>query len=511
MYDIAIAGSGFAGSLTAMVARRLGLSVAIVERGSHPRFMIGESSTPLSNLLLEELANTYDLPAIRPLTKWGSWQSRHPTIGCGLKRGFTFYHHGLGQPGAIGRENSLLVAANPHDRIADTHWYRADFDHFLLQQAQEMGADYYDETSLESLRELPDLLEISATRHGQPVHLGAKFLVDATGPRGFLHRALNLDELPLPNYPKTQALYSHFTSVERIDELHDVHETPPYPIDDSALHHLFDGGWVWVLRFNNGRVSAGVAANEWIASQFNFSEGESAWRRLLAQLPAVREQFEGASAVEPFRHISQLSFCSSKINGKRWALLPSAAGFVDPLLSTGFPQTLLGISRMANILKHRWDSPSMEEYLATYSMQTGNELLATARLVSGLYANMGRSHLFKAIALLYFAAASFSETARRLNKPDLAPSFLLNDHPSFGPACERLLELSLHIKTQHDEERLIAEIMQTIEPIDVAGLCRADRNNWYPVDAKDLLDAAHKVDSNRKEIQELLNSCGFYP
>lgn len=509
-YDIAITGSGFAGALTAMIARRLGLSVALVERGSHPRFAIGESSTPLSNLLLDELAARYDLPAVRPLTKWGSWQLLHPEIGCGLKRGFTFYHHNLGQAEAIRRENSLLVAASPHDRIADTHWYRADFDHFLLQQAQELGADYYDETRLDSSKASAERIEVSGIRHGQPIQIGARFLIDATGPRGFLHHALDLDELPLPDYPATQALFSHFTQVARLDALHDFDETPPYPLDDSAVHHLFDGGWVWVLRFNNGRVSAGVAATDEVSRQLRLSEGEAAWSRLLVQLPTLREQFADSTAVEPFRHVPRLSFCSSQIHGERWALLPSAAGFVDPLLSTGFTQTLLGISRMAKTLDQHWGSSSMDEHLATYSLQTHNELLATGRLVSALYANMKRPGIFKAISLLYFAAASFSETARRLNKPELAPSFLLHDHPTFGPACERLLNRSLHIHTQRDEEQLIADVMRTIEPIDVAGLCRQDRNNWYPVDAEDLLGAAHKADSTRSEIEELLNSCGFY-
>ena len=65
-YNVAIVGSGFAGSLLAMIARRLGLSVLLLERGTHPRVVIGESSTPLSNLLLEDLAARYDLPMLAP-------------------------------------------------------------------------------------------------------------------------------------------------------------------------------------------------------------------------------------------------------------------------------------------------------------------------------------------------------------------------------------------------------------------------------------------------------------
>src|SRR6266576_970121 len=94
-FDIAVIGSGFAGSLIAMIARRLGRSVVLIERGRHPRFAIGESSTPLANLLLEEVAREYRLDALLPLTKWGTWQTTHPELACGLKRGFTFYHHQL--------------------------------------------------------------------------------------------------------------------------------------------------------------------------------------------------------------------------------------------------------------------------------------------------------------------------------------------------------------------------------------------------------------------------------
>jgi choline dehydrogenase-like flavoprotein len=86
-FDIAVIGSGFAGSLMAMIARRLGRSVVLIERGRHPRFAIGESSTPLANLLLEELARAYDLPMLLPLCKWGAWQRTYPQIACGMKRG----------------------------------------------------------------------------------------------------------------------------------------------------------------------------------------------------------------------------------------------------------------------------------------------------------------------------------------------------------------------------------------------------------------------------------------
>src|SRR3954463_10586910 len=50
--EVAIVGSGFAGSLLARVLAVLGYEVVLLERGAHPRFAIGESTTPLANLSL---------------------------------------------------------------------------------------------------------------------------------------------------------------------------------------------------------------------------------------------------------------------------------------------------------------------------------------------------------------------------------------------------------------------------------------------------------------------------
>src|SRR5215204_1716110 len=91
--DVAVLGSGFAGSLTALALLRRGRRVALIERGRHPRFAIGESSTPLANLLFEEIADRYDLPRVRAFSKWGTWQRTRPDVACGLKRGFTFFFH----------------------------------------------------------------------------------------------------------------------------------------------------------------------------------------------------------------------------------------------------------------------------------------------------------------------------------------------------------------------------------------------------------------------------------
>jgi FADH2 O2-dependent halogenase len=515
LYDIAVVGSGFAGSLLAMIARRLGRSVILLEKGKHPRFAIGESSTPLTNLLLEDLTTRYNLPALAPLAKWGTWQQAYPDVACGLKRGFTFYHHTLGEAAMTdsSRANQLLVTASPHDRIADTHWYRAEFDELFVNEAQRIGVEYLDEVDLRAVSESEDEVRLDGSRHGNKLAIRAKFVVDATGPRGFLHHALRLPELPVPDLPPTQALYTHFSHVGRFGDTlaNPSGEQPPYPVDDAAVHHVFDGGWIWVLQFNNGVTSAGVAATDDAAEGLHLRNGADAWRRLLALIPMLEEQFALARTLRPFVHVSRLSFRSGAVAGNRWVLLPSAAGFVDPLLSTGFALTLLGVARLAEIIEQDWASESFSSRIRAAAAKSEGELLATGRLVGSLYANMGNFPIFISLALLYFAAVIYSETARRLGKPQLAASFLLHDHPSFGRQCLELFARARGARDPLGSAQLCEEIIRTIEPLNLAGLGDPLRRNWYPVDANDLVEGAWKVGATRGQITQLLDRCGFWP
>jgi len=260
------------------------------------------------------------------------------------------------------------------------------------------------------------------------------------------------------------------------------------------VHHVFDGGWVWVLRFNNGITSAGVAATRQRADELGLAGGEVGWQRLLAKLPSLAEQFAVAEPVGGFVFAPELSFGSGQITGSRWAMLPSAAGFVDPLLSTGFPLTLLGIQRLAKLLGGEIDP-------AEYERRTLAELGQVSRLVGALYASMDDFELFAVLAQLYFAAMSYSETAHRLAKPELAESFLLCDHPEFGPATRGICESVVRLAKR---EEVLAKVRKTIEPFNVAGLADPAKRNWYPVVPDDLYAAAAKLGSSADAIREML-------
>jgi FADH2 O2-dependent halogenase len=507
MFDLAIVGSGFAGSLMAMIAQRLGRSVLLIERGRHPRFAIGESSTPLANLLLEELATRYDLPMLLPLTKWGTWQRAHPEIACGLKRGFSFFHHRTAEPwtGDPDHEDQLLVGASPNEEIADTHWYRAEFDEFFAHTAADLGVTYVEEMELDELSNTGSGIHLGGARHGSRTGFAARFLFDATGPRAFLHRALKIPEVPMPNLPETEGLYAHFSGVRRFaDTAPEAFEGTPYAIDDAAVHHVFEGGWVWVLRFNNGLTSAGVAATRSRARVWSLERGEPAWTQILQEFPSVGLQFHAARAVTPFHHSARLAYRSGCWAGERWCQLPSASGFIDPLLSTGFPLTLLGIHRMAEAINEDWGTNRFAFRVREISLQNEADFLAAEQLVAALYAQMHDFPIFRALTLLYFAAASFNESARRLGRVDLKQGFLLREDPQFGKGLTELCSRAISGINSADRRRFIDEITAFIEPINVAGLGRKDRRHWYPADPRDLLDSAAKLGASRADVTEML-------
>jgi FADH2 O2-dependent halogenase len=182
---------------------------------------------------------------------------------------------------------------------------------------------------------------------------------------------------------------------------------------------------------------------------------------------------------------------------------------IDPLLSTGFPLTLLGILRLLDILESTDEGPEREAGLRAYAQATHDELEATERLVAALYANMADPPLFKRLTLLYFAAASYAETAWRLGRRELAPGFLLHAHPQFGAELRACSESALRTIDGIAREALLTRIDRAIMPFDVAGLLDRSRRDWYPVLAEDLVTNGSKLNTSSVEIERLLERCGF--
>ena len=211
---------------------------------------------------------------------------------------------------------------------------------------------------------------------------------------------------------------------------------------------------------------------------------------------------------------------ASTAAGDGWAMLPSAAAFVDPLFSTGIPMTLLGIERLAEILKApgpRPQGPGLGQApglspcpalrpearaLGPYSDSTLSEADHTARFIAGCYAAFPRFDVFTAYSMFYFVSASFSEMARRLTPDRSSRGFLCANDPQFGPA---IAQLSPAVNLPRDAAAFERAVASACEPLNIAGLCDPVKRNAYGVDVEDTVRSAFKLGLSADQVRDSLN------
>ncbi len=487
--DLLILGAGFAGSILALTAHRLGLRIVLVEKGRHPRFAIGESSTPVTNLVLEKLARDYDLPRLLPLTEYGRWQAAYPHLACGLKRGFTFAKHHPGRPFDPNPDHAgeLLVAASPRDEVADTHWFREHFDHFLVEEVRAAGIPYLDETDITAL-ECPDRWHARGSRRGAEVRLTADFLVDAGGPGGLPARVLGIDTSPAEVRTNSWSVFSHFEGVglwrDVLLERSGTIEDHPYACDHAALHHVLDDGWVWVLRFNNGVTSAGILYDGERRPPDTTTPPEVQWTQLLERYPSLARQFENARPVQPWTRTGRVQRRARKMAGDNWAMLAHAGYFLDALFSSGNAHSLLTIERLTRILARHWGRPSLGEALANYEATLLREVDFLDRLVHGCYRSFRHFDVLAAFTMYYFAGAIHSEERRETGAAREEDEFLFSHHPPFREVVfrgyDRLVQFVDTDPTAETVQAYCRQVAEDVAPWNTVGLCDPTKNNLYP-------------------------------
>jgi FADH2 O2-dependent halogenase len=512
--DIAIVGSGFSGSLMARVLAVLGYDVVLLERGTHPRFAIGESTTPLANLSLERLGARYGLADCYRMAAYGRWMQHLPGVRRGLKRGFTFYRHHPGEPfdGRGFDSERLLVAASPTDAVSDTHWLRADVDHHLVSEAKRAGVDYRDRTELTTARFESDRVRLSGTREDKALELDAAFVIDASGPGGFLARQLAISSGLERTHTRSGLVFSHFTGVGSVPGAVPGLPAGPYPDDWAAVHHVIDEGWMYSLQFDDGVTSAGFALSpRGITRLGATSDGGRLWATLLERYPTVGAVFANASPVMPIRFVPAIQHRLTRAAGERWAMLPHAYAFVDPLFSTGIAWSLRAVERLARTFERHASAravPNAAE-LDRYASMLAGEADQIDHMVAAAYEAMAHFELFAAHAMLYFATVSFSEVRQRVAPGDDIEwnGFLGVGDAVLEPLPRESLRRLRDI-TQGQGATGSAEVRRhyiewataAIAPRNVAGLADPARNNLYPVDFDVLIERHSLLGMSRDEL-----------
>ena len=437
--DALILGSSFSGSLLGWILAAGGMRVVIVDRGRHPRFAIGESSTPAADLILADLATRHRLPELAPLARWGSWQATYPHLGCGKKRGFSYFHH---RPGEAFRDTpdhaaSLLVAASATDAGSDTHWLRADVDTFFCTSAARAGAIVREGCEVVGIERAEGrwrvrFAEAREGKLGAEEEASASFLIDATGGGGALASALGIDRRDDTLLTRCGAVYGHFRGVDSWDRLQEstgnFSTTSPFRSDDAAQHHCIDGGWMWILRFRDDLASVGFVLPADVCRGLGAGGERSldeAWASMVSTYPSLALLLDGSRPVRPLGLVPRMSRLWSRASGDGFAMLPTTAGFVDPLHSTGIAHGLSGVQRLADLLL----AESFDEIgWQAYGEAVIDEVTWIDQLVSACYAVLPDFDRFRLASTLFFLATVQAEQGYGRGETTTLQGFLAARH-----------------------------------------------------------------------------------
>jgi FADH2 O2-dependent halogenase len=281
-------------------------------------------------------------------------------------------------------------------------------------------------------------------------------------------------------------LYSHFTGVvgwhDILQETHGPSAIAPhaFPCDAAALHQIIDGGWMWVLRFDDGTTSAGFSLNPDV-HPIRDEPPEAEWRRLLGAYPSLERQFAQAQAVRPFVRTGRLQRRLSRAAGADWAMLPHAAGFLDAWLSPGIAQTLFAVDRLGHLFA---DTPGLadrtfQQGLAEYGRRVLDELAWVDEITGACFACFDRFEVMLNVSMIYFIAAHYCEERERNGQAPADAAFLLADDAVYRQIGAALCRRAVRVEAE-EAARFAAEVREALQPFNLCSLCDPRQCNMYP-------------------------------
>jgi len=350
-YDVAIIGGGPGGSAAATLLARNGRRVLVLEREKFPRFHIGESLLPYSIETLERLGVREKLDAMS-MPKIGA----HITTACNKK---TIFHF---------RNGFRLKHKKAYNVL------RSDFDKMLLDHAAENGAEVREETTVKGVAFDTEkaMLQIQ-TAGREPETIEARYVLDCSGRNTVLGQLLGLKQA----YPdlKKFSVFSHFENVQGDGET------------EGTVVRLIraEDYWFWMIPVSPTVTSVGVVMNTDRFKQSKLSP-EAVLEQCIREQPVISAQMTEAKRTMPVQSIGDYSYRNTALTGERWMMAGDAAGFIDPIFSTGVFFALMSGERAADALQVVLDHPKKQEALfARYSRQLNRVMDMYLNFVRGWY------------------------------------------------------------------------------------------------------------------------------
>lgn len=305
-YDVVVAGGGPAGSTAATLLAQYGHKVLLLERDKHPRFHIGESMLPFSEPVIQRLG-----------IDWSE--------GSQFKSGAVFMDENTGQ--------SMYFPLSVYRKTYQLE--RAPFDQLLFQNAAKHGAETHQQEKILEVDCQADGVDIVSDK----ARYRCRYLIDATG-RAALMGKKDRSIRRIENLGKF-AVYTHYQNIQSGEEADELYRS------GSIYVPVVDIGWIWIIPLSGRRLSVGLVVQK---ERPRDCEVDELLRRYLDASPILQRLLAGAEQAAPIRVEADFSYSNQNRHGLRYACCGDAAGFLDPVFSSGVFLAFTSAARVADRL-----------------------------------------------------------------------------------------------------------------------------------------------------------------
>lgn len=303
-YDVVVIGGGPAGSAVATLLGRQGHRCLVVESSQFPRYHIGESLIPHTHATFDRLGL---LPALRA--------SSFPV------------KHSVRFVGESGNEAAPFYFSETIEGERGRTWQveRSEFDRLCLDNARQAGVDICMNTRVSHVHFEGDRAVGVRLQNADAdsVDVSASVVVDASGRSTILGRQLGL-RTDVSGLNKA-AIWTYFRGGHRGEGI-DAGETTVFMIPQQ--------GWFWYIPLPDDTVSVGVVADP----QYLFRSSKQFDEIFLAEVEecaGLSEWLVGATQSGPTKGLRRLAYLNQQVVGDGWVMVGDAAGFLDPIYSSG--------------------------------------------------------------------------------------------------------------------------------------------------------------------------------
>jgi flavin-dependent dehydrogenase len=317
MIDILVIGGGPAGSTAGTLLARKGFSVTLLERERFPRFQVGESLLPYNNDLFARLGVT------APLEE-GSFT---PKYGAGF----------VTADGALGY-TFRFIENLPEAYHRAFQVKRAEFDQLLLRNAAASGVDVREGVAATAVDLDDPLRAIVTCANGERIE--ARFVLDASGHGAFLGNRIGRKE-DIEALKKV-AIFAHYKNVPR----------PEGRDAGNTLIVVLRDAWFWLIPVSADTMSVGLVVDRDHLRGCGLTP-EELLEKTIAGAPYLAERMNDAERVTQVYVRRDFSFSMRHMTGKNFALIGDAAGFIDPIFSTGVFMAMKSADMAADAVEQR--------------------------------------------------------------------------------------------------------------------------------------------------------------